>query len=58
MVLAVAASPFTSTLSPYVQVQDDMGRGVPVGEMICSSETTEVVEKFLRVLQQGVSTSA
>lgn len=37
------------------QVQDDVGRGVPVGYMICSSDTVEVVEHFLRVLQQGVS---
>ena len=38
-----------------LQVQDDTGRGVPVGFMICSSDTTEVIEHFLRVLQKGVS---
>jgi hypothetical protein len=38
-----------------LQVQDDTGRGVPVGFMICSSDTTEVIAQFLRVLQLGVS---
>jgi hypothetical protein len=38
-----------------LQVLDEHGRGVPVGFMISSSDTVEVVEKFLRALQQGVS---
>lgn len=38
-----------------LQVLDEHGRGVPVGFMICSSDTVEVVEKFLRALQEGVS---
>ena len=37
------------------QVQDELGRGVPVGYMICSSEPEEVVETFLRRLLEGVS---
>lgn len=37
------------------QVQDDVGRGVPVGFMICSSDTVEVVHQFLEMLRQGVS---
>ena len=38
-----------------LQVQDDRGMGVPVGFMVCSSDTVEVVGAFLRALQQGVS---
>ncbi len=38
-----------------MQVIDEHARGVPVGFMISSSETVEVLEKFLRALQQGVS---
>ncbi|KAL4447704.1 hypothetical protein ABPG75_004954 [Micractinium tetrahymenae] len=34
-------------------VQDDVGRGVPAGFMICSSDTVEVVEHFFRTLQEG-----
>ncbi|KAL4437259.1 hypothetical protein ABPG75_004398 [Micractinium tetrahymenae] len=34
-------------------VQDDVGRGVPAGFMICSSDTVEVVENFFRTLQEG-----
>ncbi len=40
---------------PPLQVQDDIGRGVPVGFMVCSSDTVEVVHRFLEALQQGVS---
>lgn len=38
-----------------LQVVDESGRGVPVGFMICSADPAEVVEKFLRELQRGVS---
>lgn len=37
------------------QVTDEHGRGVPVGFMISSCDTTEVLEKFFRALQEGVS---
>jgi hypothetical protein len=58
----ISPAPFTSefkTASAIVhcaplQVQDESGRGVPAGFMITSEDTTEVVEQFLRVLQQGV----
>ena len=39
-------------------MQDDTGRGVPVGFMICGSDTAEVIERFLRELQRGVSGQA
>jgi hypothetical protein len=38
-----------------VQVQDECGRGTPVGFMITTSDTVEVVETFMRTLQRGVS---
>lgn len=49
--------PFPLLACLPLQVQDDVGRGVPVGFMICSSDTVEVVEKFFRTLQEGVSGS-
>lgn len=48
----------TLSHSPLLQVQDDTGRGVPVGFMICGSDTAEVIERFLRELQRGVSGQA
>jgi len=42
---------------PVLQVQDESGRGTPAGFMICSSDTVEVVEMFLRVLLRGVRDS-
>ena len=41
--------------SPGMQVQDEQGRAVPVGFMISSSDTAEVLEGFLRQLLRGVS---
>lgn len=43
--------------SPVLQVQDEQGRAVPVGFMISSTDTTEVLEEFLRQLLRGVSHS-
>ncbi|EFN53067.1 hypothetical protein CHLNCDRAFT_137356 [Chlorella variabilis] len=34
-------------------VQDESGRGVPVSFMVCSSDTAEVVEHFLRTSMEG-----
>lgn len=48
-------SPVHPTLPATLQVLDESGRGVPVGWMICSSDTAEVIELFLRTLQRGVS---
>lgn len=48
----------TLLYSPLLQVQDDTGRGVPVGFMVCGSDTAEVIERFLRELQRGVSGQA
>lgn len=45
-------------LPPHLQVQDDIGRGVPVGWMVTSSDQAEVLEAFFRALQEGVSGGA